>query len=254
MTPRPAVPTVALQFPALALALGLALGAGPAWAEGFDGAWTGTVDCPSRSIFDRGATQVQGSIVDNVLTVSFAQGSVSGRIINLGFARLLRLNGSVDGGRQASFDGVRVTTELIHARGLVGDTPCNLNLTPAGASVANAPPPRARQPDPAPARPPGKPADAQRQDRPRPGATISVPDPIERSRPVPGATIQREAIPAPAPPPAVAARPPIAAPPPPAAVGSVTPAPPLPPTSASELADQLACALAGTCNQAPAPR
>ena len=257
------------------LFLGLTLAAAPAVAEGFDGAWAGTVDCPSRDIFDRGSTPARGSVVNNVLTVRIGQGSVSGRIINFGFGRLLRLDGTLDRGREASFDGVRVTPELIHARGVVGTTPCNLNLTPAGATTPNEPAPR---PPPQRQAAPSRPLEPQVSPRgkvtappaaaegkgyqgrpPRTGATVVIPDPVEPARPMPGATIRPDpgAYAAPAPPAPVYQppiyQPPVAASParPPAAV---TPAPPLPPTTAPQVADRLACALAGTCNQTPAPR
>ncbi|PZW46565.1 hypothetical protein C8P66_10962 [Humitalea rosea] len=259
------------------LCLGLTLAAAPALAEGFEGAWTGTVDCPSRDIFDRGSIPARASVVNNVLTVRIGPGSVSGRIINLGFGRLLRLDGTLDRGREASFDGVRVTPELIHARGMVDGTPCNLNLTPAGATVPNeptprpAPPPqrqaapsRPAQPEPTPrgkvTAPPPPAAAAEGkglQGRPRAGATILMPDPVEPTRPTPGATIRPDpgSYVAPTPQPPVY-QPPVAASParPPASVGGVTPAPPLPPTTAPQVADRLACALAGTCSQTPAPR
>ncbi len=265
-----------MRIPLCALAALSVLAAPAAWAQTFDGDWFGTVDCVARDVFDRGSTQARGSVVNDVLTLRFAsatlgQASVSGRIVEAGPARLLRLEGSLPRGGFATFDGVVVTPRQIHARGVVGETACNVNLTPARAP-AEAAAPRAEQPPfgravppappayvpprpntwPAPntvapnAAPPGKfaaPAPAPPPERPRAGASIQAPQPIDR--PAPGAAVTGLAPPPQPPPTAQAPAPRVvpAAPPP-------TPAPPA--ATNPQVADRLACALAGTCGPAGA--
>ncbi|WP_431282637.1 hypothetical protein ACQW02_25065 [Humitalea sp. 24SJ18S-53] len=234
----------------------LSFGAAPVLAQGYDGDWFGTVDCVPRDAFDRGSTQARGRVANNVLTLRFGSNSVTGRIVDVGVTHLVRLEGSLPRGGFATFDGVIVTPSQIHARGIVGESPCNLNLTPAGA---RAPAQQQRQMSPEaqleippappyatiPPRPntlprtggaPGKfVAPATPIDRPQAGASIQAPQPIDR--PAPGASVQGGPAPtaqAPQPAPRQQAAP--AAPP-------VATAPPANP----QVADRLACALAGTC-------
>lgn len=237
--------------------------AAPALAQGYDGAWFGTVDCAARDAFDRGSTQANGRVANNVLTLRFGGNSVSGRIVDAGAARLLRLEGSLARGGFATFDGVIVTPTQIHARGVVGETACNLNLTPAGArgpaQPERVPPPSVQREIPPappsayiPPKPNTQPAPAPGAagkfaaptppppERPRAGASIQAPQPIDR--PAPGGTIQG-VPPPPAPAPTAQAPQPAPRPAPPAA-----PAAPQNP----QVADRLACALAGTCGAAPA--
>lgn len=112
-------------------------------AQRFDGPVAGTLDCPARSIFESGSTRVRGSIRGGLLTVGLGQVTVSGRIIELGPQPAVRLDGS-NGTAQASFDGLIIGPNQLHARGIVNEQPCNLNLTLS----AGAPQP-GRQPGPA---------------------------------------------------------------------------------------------------------
>ncbi len=275
MTSR-ALPLFALLAPFVA-----APALAPALAQGFDGAWFGTVDCVARDVFDRGSTQARGTVANNVLTLRFGANSVSGRILDAGAARLLRLEGSLPRGGFATFDGVIVTPSQIHARGVVGETACNLNLTPAGARGPAQPervpqerpsqerptqerPTQERRPQPSvqreippappsayiPSKPNTQPAPGAAgkfaaptpppPERPRAGASIQAPQPFDR--PETGAAIQ--AAPAPAMP-APTAQAPQPAP------RAILPAPAAPQNP--QVADRLACALAGTCGPAPAP-
>lgn len=175
----------------------------------FEGPWAGTVNCPTRSLFDQGEMQVRGEVRDNVLTLLFADMRVRGVIIGVSPTPLLRLEGGGARGGGASFDGLVVTPQRIHARGLVNEQPCNVNITPVRAVPG--PPVQAQPVQPTPDK--------------QPTPTVVAPNP-----PV----APREPEPRP---PVASTRP---TPPP-------TPAPQRP--SAQSAADQLACALAGTCPQ-----
>ncbi|NGM20297.1 hypothetical protein G3576_09750 [Roseomonas stagni] len=213
-----------------------------AGAASMDGAWAGTVSCPTRSLSDSGEMAARATVVNNVLTLSFEDVRMQGRIIGVNPTPLMRLDGQGPRSGAASFDGVIVTPARIHARGLVGQQPCNVNLTPARAvppPVQAAPrPPVAQPPAQQAARPPldggvGKPGGPISQGgqgfgeekSPIPGPAPPAPDPV---RPPPVASAPRPVVPAPAASPAPA------------------PAPTARPPSAAA-ADQLACALAGTC-------
>jgi hypothetical protein len=114
-------------------------------AQRFDGAVVGTLDCPARSIFDSGSTQVRGMVRNNQLTVGLGPLTVTGRIVEIGPQPAVRLEGS-NGSQTAAFDGLMVGTGQLHARGIVDERPCNLNLT---LSVATAPPARGQATQPA---------------------------------------------------------------------------------------------------------
>lgn len=184
-----------------------------ALAASFEGLWTGTVNCPTRSLFDQGEMQVRGEVRDNVLTLAFADMRVRGAIVGVSPTPVLRLEGGGARGGVASFDALVVTPHRIHARGLVNEQPCNVNITPMRAVPG---PPVQAQPQPQPLQPnPDK--------LPTPGFVAPTP-PAREPEPRP---------------PVVSARP--------------TPAPPPTPARppAQSAADQLACALAGTCPQPP---
>jgi hypothetical protein len=194
------------------------------------------VNCPSRSLFESGETAARGSIVNNTLSLSFGDVRVTGRIIGISPRPLLRLEGEGPRSGGASFDGVIVTPDRIHARGLVGQQPCNVNITP-GRSAA---PEQATRP---PQTPAGKPGGAQASIPP-----AASPPPAPSADKPPPLGVQPEP-PQAAPPPA-APPPPEASRPPPVAVAPQRPATPpaQPPRQPSpSVADQMACALAGTC-------
>ncbi|MGG5818606.1 hypothetical protein [Falsiroseomonas sp. HW251] len=109
-----------------------------AQAQRFDGPVAGTLDCPARSIFESGSTQVRGNVRGGQMTVGLGPLTVSGRIVELGPQPAVRLEGS-GGGGSASFDGLVIGANQVHARGIVNEQPCNLNLT---LTVAAAPPGR----------------------------------------------------------------------------------------------------------------
>ena len=202
--------------------------------QGFDGPWTGTVNCPSRSLFESGETAARGSIVNNTLSLSFGDVRVTGRIIGISPRPLLRLEGEGPRSGGASFDGVIVTPDRIHARGLVGQQPCNVNITPGRGAA----PEQAERPPQIPA---GKPGGAQASIPPAasPAPSADKPPPLGVHPEPP------QAAPPPAAPP-----PPEAPRPPPVAVAPQRPATPpaQPPRQPSpSVADQMACALAGTC-------
>ncbi|WP_203076645.1 hypothetical protein [Falsiroseomonas ponticola] len=207
-----------------------------------DGTWTGTVNCPTRDLSDSGEMAARATVANNVLSLAFEDVRMQGRIIGVNPTPLMRLDGQGPRSGAASFDAVIVTPQRIHARGLVGQQPCNVNLVPARA----VPPPVQAVPRPtAPpvqqaARPPvdggvGKPGGPMSQGAPGfgdekspiPGPTPPAPEPV---RPPPVASAPRPVLPGPAP----------------AATPAPTPAPAARPPSPAA-ADQLACALAGTC-------
>ena len=209
---------------------------------GFDGPWTGTVNCPSRSLFDNGETPARGIISSNTLSLTFGDVRVTGRIIGMSPRPLLRLEGEGPRSGATSFDGVIVTPDRIHARGLVGQQPCNVNITPARAA---APEQAAR-----PARPQGttagKPGGAQASippaASPPPAPSGDKPPPLG-VQPEPPQAVPPAPPEAPRPPPVAAAPPRPATPAAPVATPSAPPARQPSPT----VADQMACALAGTC-------
>jgi hypothetical protein len=215
-----------------------------------EGAWAGTVSCPTRGLSDSGEIQARGTVVNNVLSLAFEDVRMAGRILGVSPTPLMRLDGQGPRSGAASFDALVVTPQRIHARGLVGQQPCNVTLTPArpaAAPIQAAPrPPVAQPPVQQAARPPvdtaiGKPGGPMSQqglgggdEKPPPlgAAPVFVPPapPPEPQRPPPVASAPRPVLPGAAPAPAPAPTPaPAARPPGPAA------------------ADQLACALAGTC-------
>ncbi|SFL03823.1 hypothetical protein [Falsiroseomonas stagni] len=219
-----------------------------------EGAWAGTVNCPTRDLSDSGEIQARGTVVNNVLSLAFEDVRVAGRILGVSPTPLMRLDGQGPRSGAASFDALVVTPQRIHARGLVGQQPCNVTLTPArpaSAPIQAAPRPPVAQPQvQQAARPPvdggvGKPGGPMSQqglgggdEKPPPlGAAPALPAPVlptpvlpapppEPQRPPPVASAPRPVLPGAAPAPTPA---PVARPPGPAA------------------ADQLACALAGTC-------
>lgn len=101
---------------------------GVAMAQRFDGTVAGTLDCPARSLFETGSTEVRGNVRNNQLTVALGPLSVTGRIMDLGPQPAVRLEGAVPG-HVAAFDGLVVGGNQLHARGIVDERPCNLNLT-----------------------------------------------------------------------------------------------------------------------------
>ena len=111
----------------LLLLTGLALPA-PAEAQRFEGAVAGTLDCPARSLFESGSTQVRGAIRNGVLSVGLGPVTVTGRIIDIGPQPAVRLERS-SFGNNASFDGLVIGGSQLHARGILNERPCNLNLT-----------------------------------------------------------------------------------------------------------------------------
>jgi hypothetical protein len=242
--PQPAVPVQPAAQP----------GAQPAaTGRGMEGAWVGTVSCPTRALTDNGDMPARGQVRDNVLTLNFGDARVQGRIIGMSPVPVMRLEGGGPRTGGASFDGVVVTLDRIHARGLVNDQPCNINITPARGAPAPAPVPSVQAPAP---RPQPQQAALPAEGKPAPigGATPApVPPPAPSLDGKPAAT--NLAPPPPPPPPAgrevVSPRTPSdsmtprvaqpAAPPPPAPVAAAPRAP------SSAAADQLACALAGNC-------
>jgi hypothetical protein len=109
------------------LLLALPMLPGAAAAQRFDGTVAGTLDCPARSLFESGTTQVRGNVRNNQLTVGLGPLSVSGRIVELGPQPAVRLEGS-SAGHSASFDGLVIGGGQLHARGIFDERPCNLNL------------------------------------------------------------------------------------------------------------------------------
>jgi hypothetical protein len=217
-----------------------------ATSQGFDGPWSGTVNCPTRSLFDSGETQARGTIVNNTLTLSFGDVRVTGRIIGVSPRPMLRLDGEGARSGGASFDGVIVAPDRIHARGLVGQQPCNVNITPSRAA---APQEAARPATPQQASRPPAPQPAPAAGKPLPGGTQAAIPPA--ASPLPAGSPDKppalgEAAPAPAPIPEPPRPPPVAAAPP---ARPATPAPAAPPSRVPSpaVADQMACALAGTC-------
>lgn len=209
-----------------------------------EGPWAGTVSCPTRDLSDSGEMQARGTVTNNVLSLAFEDVRMAGRIVGVSPTPLLRLDGQGPRSGAASFDAVVVTPQRIQARGLVGQQPCNISLAPARpAPVQAAPRPPVQQPPvQQAARPPvdggiGKPGGPMSQqglgggdEKPPPlgAAPVVVPPapPPEPQRPPPVASAPRPVLPGAPPSPSQA---PAARPPSPAA------------------ADQLACALAGTC-------
>lgn len=207
-----------------------------------EGAWAGTVNCPTRDLSDSGEIPARGTVTNNVLSLAFGDVRAQGRIIGVNPTPLMRLDGQGPRSGSASFDAVIVTPDRIHARGLVGQQPCNVNLTPARPNVA---PQVARPPVQQAARPPvgSGPANAEVG---KPGGPISQ-QALGGGNEKPPALGEVPVLPAPPPEPQRA--PPVAAAPRP------TPSPASPQPSQAPAArppspaaaDQLACALAGTC-------
>lgn len=235
MRPRRQPGLFAAPAALLLAALAGAPGAALAQARPMDGTWAGTVNCPMRDLFDSGETPARGTIQNHQLILTFGAYRVQGSIFGIAPVNLLRLDGGGPRGT-ASFDGVIVTPERIHARGLVNDLPCNVNLTPV---TRRAPAPQVQTPQPraAPAAiPPGQEAIG---DKPPPAAgSVPAPGPVgEKPPPSNAAPLPREAERPP--PPREVERP---APPQAAAPRPAAPRPPSPATF-----DQMACALAGNC-------
>jgi hypothetical protein len=199
-----------------------------------DGPWQGTVTCPLQDLDGNDRIAARGSVSGNVLSVDFASIRAQGRIAGLSPRPALRIEGGNTRGVGAGFDATLVTPQRIEARGLVGGQPCQMVLTPARLT-----PPAASVPPPAP--PPPAPSVAK-------PAPSTEPPPVASGtgKPAPSNTPPREAEPQRAPPVAtVAPRPVPAAPapqPPPAPQQEAAPRGP-----SGAAADQLACALAGTC-------
>jgi hypothetical protein len=102
---------------------------------------TGTLDCPAPSIFESGSTPVRGTIRNGEISVTLPGLTVSGTILNLG-AQAVQLSGT-SARRSAAFTGVVIGGNQIHARGVLDERPCNLNLARAarGAPVPERPVP-----------------------------------------------------------------------------------------------------------------
>jgi hypothetical protein len=197
---------------------------------GLDGPWQGTVNCPLQSLDGNDRIPARGSISGNVLSVEFASIRAQGRIAGVSPRPALRIEGGNTRGVGAGFDATLVTPQRIEARGLVGGQPCQMVLTPARLtppSVAVPPRPPSPTPDTAIGKPPPSneaPPVAGNAGKPPPSNAPPAREP-EPTRPPPVATVTpRPSAPPPAPPP---------------------PATPRGPSG--EAADQLACALAGTC-------
>ena len=211
-----------------------------------DGPWAGTVNCPTRDLFDSGEMPARGTIQNNGVSITFGDIRVQGRVAGTAAVPLMRLDGSGSRSGGASFDGIIISPTRIHARGLVGSQPCNLNLTPARAAAPTqqATPQNQRQPAPDAA---GKP-DGIITESARTGAagTDGKPPPIGSTAPPPPPVVRE-----PERPPVIATPTPRPPPPPqqaPAPIATPAPRPtPAPAAPSSAAADRLACALAGTC-------
>ncbi len=174
----------------------------------FDGEWAGTVDCPARDIFSSGSSRARGTVRNNQLTLEFGTYRVEGRIIDTPALRVLRLeNASTTNWTIVSFDGVLISPERIHARGLVGGSPCNVNISPVQPvrttptqppviQAAPAPPPLpTTKPPPsnqavvAPAQQPPAP-----QPRPQPAPAVAQPPPQQGSADRQGPSAAHRAI------------------------------------------------------------
>ena len=114
-----------------------------------EGPWAGTVSCPTRDLSDNGEMQARGTVTNNVLSLAFEDVRMAGRILGVSPTPLMRLDGQGPRSGAASFDALVVTPQRIHARGLVGQQPCNVTLTPArpaAAPIQAAPRPPVAQP------------------------------------------------------------------------------------------------------------
>lgn len=222
-----------------------------------EGPWAGTVSCPTRDLSDNGEMQARGTVTNNVLSLAFEDVRVAGRILGVSPTPLLRLDGQGPRSGAASFDAVVVTPQRIQARGLVGQQPCNVSLAPARPAPAQAAPrPPVQQP-------PVQQPPVQQAARPpvdtgigKPGGPMSqqgLGGGDEKPPPLGAAPV----VAPPAPPPEPQRPPPVASAPRPVLPGATPAPPPSPGPSAGPApatrppgpaaADQLACALAGTC-------